>query len=78
MAGVPFQHFTSRPTVDIAMTDKAGVEYTEADGVHDPNVKPDSNSHTHNAILANVMTESGKGGAHQPHSSRSIRGANDV
>jgi hypothetical protein len=62
--------------VDVAMTDKAGFEYTERGDVHDPNVKPDPNIHTHNAVLANVMTE--KGGAQQPHSSRSIRGANDA
>ena len=60
MAWVSFQHFTSRPTVDIAMTDKAGVEYTERREIHDPNVKPDPNIHTHNAVLASVMTESGR------------------
>ena len=52
--------FHRRPTVDIAMTDKAGVEYTERREVHDPHVKPDPNIHTHNAVLASVMTESGR------------------
>jgi len=50
MAWISFQHFTARPTVDIAMTDKAGVEYTERREVHDPHVKPDPNIHTHNAV----------------------------
>jgi hypothetical protein len=60
MAWVSFQHFTSRPTVDISMTDKAGVDYTERREVPDPNVKPDPNIHSHNAVLASVMTQSGR------------------
>ena len=36
MAWVSFRHLTARPTVDIAMTDREGVEYTHTQELHDP------------------------------------------
>ena len=54
-------HYTSRPTAEVAMTDKDGQEYTEFQTI--PMKVADPQLHTHVLWLNSVLTESGRIGA---------------
>src|SRR5580704_11885215 len=60
-AWVVCDHYTSRPTAEIATTDKDGQDYTEFATV--PMRDPDPQLHSHALLLNAVLTESGRIGA---------------
>ena len=61
LAWIGFDHYTSRPTVDIARTDSEGRAYTEMRDV--PLRTADPNIHFHMVALNSVFTESGRIGS---------------
>jgi hypothetical protein len=61
LAWISFQHYTSRPAVDIARMDKEGRAYTEIREL--PLQIADPQLHTHVTVLNSVLTESGRVGA---------------
>jgi hypothetical protein len=60
-AWVACDHYTSRPTAEVALTDKDGQEYTEFQTI--PMKVADPQLHTHVLWLNAVLTESGRIGA---------------
>lgn len=54
-------HYTSRPTAEVAMTDKNGEAYTEFQAV--PIRDPDMQLHSHALLLNAVLTDSGRVGS---------------
>jgi hypothetical protein len=60
-AWVSCDHYTSRPTAEIAMTDKDGQPYTEFETI--PMRVADPQLHTHALLLNAVLTESGRLGS---------------
>jgi hypothetical protein len=60
-AWIAADHYTSRPTAEIAMTDKDGQQYTEFETI--PMRVADPQLHTHALLLNAVLTESGRIGS---------------
>ena len=54
-------HYTSRPTAEIAMTDAGGQEYTEFQSI--PMRVPDPQLHSHALLLTTILTDSGRIGS---------------
>ncbi len=61
---VSFDHFTARPTVEVAREDKDGKAYTELHTLRGPSgrIAGDMQLHTHTAVMNAVLTEAGRMG----------------